>query len=90
MIEDDWDLDCVGDGEGGLLAVHANVDGYSRLDLYDLETASLRRRVELPEQGMIQTLVASPDGQRLAFGLSSPRTTWDAWLVDTATGEPVR
>ena len=69
---------------GRLLAVHANVDGHSRLDLYDLGTASLRRRVELPGQGMIQTLVASPGGQRLAFGLSSPRTTWDAWLVDTA------
>ena len=90
VIEDDWDLECVGDGEGGLLAVHANVDGYSRLDLYDVETASLRRRVELPEQGMIETLVASPDGRRLAFGLSSPRTTWDAWLVDAAAGEPVQ
>jgi dipeptidyl aminopeptidase/acylaminoacyl peptidase len=86
VIEDDWDLECV--GEGGLLAVHANVDGYSRLDLYDVETASFRRRVELPEQGMIQTLVASPDGRRLAFGLSSPRTTWEAWLVDTEAGEP--
>ncbi len=90
VIEDDWDLECVGDGEGGLLAVHANVDGYSRLDLYDLGTASLRRRVELPEPGMIQTIVASPDGQRLAFGLSSPRTTWDAWIVGTPAGEPVQ
>ena len=88
VLEDDWDLECLGDG--GLLVVHANVDGYSRLDLYDVETASLRRRVELPEQGMIQTLVASPGGRRLAFGLSSPRTTWDAWLVDTAAGEPTQ
>ena len=86
VIEDDWELECV--GEGGLLAVHSNVDGYSRLDLYDVETASFRRRVELPEQGMIQTLVASPHGRRLAFGLSSPRTTWEAWLVDTEAGEP--
>ena len=39
---------------------------------------------------MIQTLVASPGGRRLAFGLSSPRTTWDAWLVDTAAGEPTQ
>ena len=90
VIEDDWDLESVGDREGALLAVHANVDGYSRLDLYDVETASLRRRVELPEQGTIQTLVMSPHGRRLVFGLSSSRTTWDAWLVDTAAGEPLQ
>ena len=90
VIEDDWDLECLGAGEGGLLVVHANVDGYSRLDLYDLATASLRRRVELPGQGMIQTIVSSPGGRWLAFGLSSPRTTWDAWLLDTAAGEPTQ
>jgi dipeptidyl aminopeptidase/acylaminoacyl peptidase len=88
VIEDDWDLECV--GGGGILAVHANVDGYSRLDVYDLETASLARRVELPDQGMLQTLVVSPGGRHLALGLSSPRTTWDAWLVDTGTGAPER
>jgi dipeptidyl aminopeptidase/acylaminoacyl peptidase len=88
VIEDDWDLECV--GGGGLLAVHANVDGYSRLDLYDAGTTLRRRRVELPGEGMLDSLVSSPDGRYVAFGLSSPRTTWDAWLVDTGAGTPVR
>ncbi len=39
---------------------------------------------------MIETLVLSPDGSRLAFGFSSPQTTWDAWLLDTETFESRR
>ena len=50
MIEDDWDLECLGDGAGSS-SVHANVDGYSRLELYDLETAHFAARVELPSRG---------------------------------------
>ncbi len=90
VIEDAWDLHCVGDRHGRALVVHANEEGYSRLELYDPTTFSLRSRVELPDRGMIETLVLSPDGSRLAFGFSSPRTTWDAWLLDTATFESRR
>ena len=81
-----WDLECVGDGAGSVLVVHRNEDGYSRLDLYDPGTATLRREVDLPDDGTIERLVLSPDGSRLAYGFSSPRLTWDAWLVETATG----
>jgi dipeptidyl aminopeptidase/acylaminoacyl peptidase len=35
---------------------------------------------------MIEGLVLSPDGGTLAFGFSSPRMTWDAWLLDTGIG----
>ncbi len=90
VIEDAWDLHCAGDRHGRALVVHANEEGYSRLELYDPDTLSLRSRVELPDRGMVETLVLSPDGSRLAFGFSSPKTTWDAWLVDTATFEPRR
>ena len=90
VIEDAWDLHCVGDRHGRALVVHANEEGYSRLELYDPDSLSLRSRVELPDRGMIETLVLSPDGSRLAFGFSSPRTTWDAWLLDTETFESRR
>jgi dipeptidyl aminopeptidase/acylaminoacyl peptidase len=90
VLEDAWDLECVGDQAGSVVGVHTNEEGYSRLALYDPDTMALRRRVELPDRGVIETLVLSPDGRRLAFGFSSPRTTWDAWLLDTETGEPRR
>jgi len=86
VIEDDWDLDCVGDRGGRLLAVHANVDASSRLELYDPVTLELRRAVELPDRGMLEGLVLSPSGDRLAYGFSSAVSAWNAWLVDTASG----
>ena len=86
VIEDDWDLDCVGDPGGRLLAVHANVDASSRLEVYDAVTLELRRAVELPERGMLEGLVVSPSGDRLAYGFSSAVSAWNAWLVDTASG----
>ena len=86
VIEDDWDLDCVGDTSGRVLAVHANADGCSRLELYDADTLERRLQVGLAAGGMLQGLVLSPDGSRLAYGFSSPTEPWNAWLVDTATG----
>ena len=86
VIEDDWDLDCLGDREGRVLAVHANVDGSSRLELYDPATLERRRTVDLPDRGMLDSLVVSPSGHSLAYGFSSPRSPWNAWLLDTATG----
>ena len=73
-----------------MLVVHTNEDGYSRLALHDPATAALRRRVELPDDGTIERLVVSPDGSRLAYGFSSPRLTWDVWLLETATGASER
>ena len=39
VIEDGWDLDCLGDRAGRVVAVHANVDGSSRLELCDHDTS---------------------------------------------------
>jgi dipeptidyl aminopeptidase/acylaminoacyl peptidase len=86
VIESDWDLEVAGDRAGTVLAVHSNEDGYSRLDLVDPATAALVRRVELPDEGTVETLAVSANGRYVAFGFSSPRRTWDAWLADTADG----
>jgi dipeptidyl aminopeptidase/acylaminoacyl peptidase len=55
--------------------------------LHDPATLELRRELELPGRGVVEGLAFSPNGGRLAFGFSSPRHTWDAWLADTETGE---
>jgi dipeptidyl aminopeptidase/acylaminoacyl peptidase len=87
LLEGAWELSCFGGGSGRMLAVHANEDGHSRLSLHDPGSLTLRSRVELPDDGMIQGIVLSPDGSKLCFGFSSPRRTWDAWLLDTGTGD---
>jgi len=86
VIESDWDLEVVGDPAGTVLAVHTNEDGYSRLDLHDPASAALERRIALPDEGMLDALLVSANGRHVAFGFSSPRLTWDAWLADTSDG----
>ena len=87
VLEEAWELSCFGDGVGRTLVVHANESGYSRLSLYDSASLTLRSRVELPDDGMVEGVVLSPDGSKLCFGFSSPRMTWDAWLLDLDTGD---
>ena len=88
VIEDDWDLSCVADASGTLLAVIANVDGASRLELRDLATLGLMTEVRLPELGVVQPVRLSPTGAHLAYGFSSPRSSWEAWRLATRADEP--
>jgi dipeptidyl aminopeptidase/acylaminoacyl peptidase len=90
VLEDEWDLDCKVDSSGETLVVAANEEGSSRLALYDPRTLALRRRLEMPDRGVVDALRLSDDGRLLAFGFSSPRMTWDAWLVETESGESRR
>ena len=69
--------------------MHANVDGYSRLDLHDPQTLTLVRRLGLPDEGVVDPVRLSDDGRRLAFGFSSPRSAWEAWHTDLGSGEAV-
>ena len=70
--ESDWDLDCVLDDAGRTLLVHANEDGWSRLELRDPETLELREEVALPGRGVVEHALFSEDGSRLAFAFSTP------------------
>ena len=87
VIEDDWDLSCVADASGALVAVSANVDGASRLELRDFATLELRTEVRLPELGVVEAVRLSPTGAHLAYGFSSPRSSWEAWRLTTSGNE---
>jgi dipeptidyl aminopeptidase/acylaminoacyl peptidase len=86
VLDSTWDLRCVTDAKGGTLLVHANEDGWSRLELRDPVTLQLRRDIELPGQGVVPWWpvrpVLSPDGSKLAFAYSTPRQPFEAYVYD--------
>jgi dipeptidyl aminopeptidase/acylaminoacyl peptidase len=90
VLEGPWDLRCRLDRAGRTLVVAANEEGSTRLELRDPETLELRRGLELPGRGVVESTVLSRDGRRLAYGFSSPRIPWSVWLADTETGETRR
>lgn len=88
LREDRWDVEALAlSRDGTRLAVVTNVDGYSRLDLYEVGDGwESRRELPVPELpgGVVGEPVWSPDGRRLAFGLDVPDDSPDiwAWEVD--------
>ena len=90
VLESDWDLECAIDAGGRSLLVHANEDGWSRVELRDPATLELRSEVPLPEKGVMLWWPAipafSPDGSRLAFGFSTPRQPFEVYVADVYGG----
>jgi dipeptidyl aminopeptidase/acylaminoacyl peptidase len=82
LIASDWDLDCHGDDAGRRLLVHANEDGYSRLELRDAATLAVDHDVPLPARGVVEEPLFSGDGRMLAFKFSSPVDPGDVWMYD--------
>lgn len=78
---DDFDLS----DDGRLLAWSINEDGYSRVAVRDLITRRALPQPELP-QGVLGALQFSPDGSKLAIGLSTPTSSGDVWSWDVAGG----
>jgi dipeptidyl aminopeptidase/acylaminoacyl peptidase len=87
VLESDWDLECAIDDAGRSLLLHANEDGWSRLELRDPATLELRGEVPLPGRGVAFHPVFSPDGSRLAFGFSTPREAIQTFVYDLDAGE---
>jgi dipeptidyl aminopeptidase/acylaminoacyl peptidase len=85
LIESIWDLECHGDDAGRRVLVHANEDGYSRLELRDATTLAVDRDVPLPGRGVVEAPVFSDDGRILAFKFSSPVEPGDVWTYDVET-----
>jgi dipeptidyl aminopeptidase/acylaminoacyl peptidase len=76
--------------DGARIAALTNEGGPSHLHLYDGQT--LREEpisTKLPE-GVISGLHWHPQGQRLAFTVSSARSPADVWSFDPASGEATR
>jgi dipeptidyl aminopeptidase/acylaminoacyl peptidase len=89
LTPDDWDVEEVELSEDGRwLAVTRNVEGYSNFVLFN----GRGRRVPGPEmpRGILGGFEFSPDGDRLAFTLTSPDRNPDVWVVDLPDGEPRR
>lgn len=63
-------------------------DSYCRLWIKSLETGT-RQAVSLPEDARIRDITWSPNGQKVAFTLKQPNGL-ELWVVDLATGEPLR
>jgi len=94
IVEDRWDVETYAvSPDGHSIAVVANVDGYSTLTIFDRRNQS-QKTVEVPKGVIARSFVGnwhdgvrwSPDGRRLAFSLTTARTTQNVWLADPADG----
>jgi dipeptidyl aminopeptidase/acylaminoacyl peptidase len=89
LTPDDWDVEEVELSENGRwLLASRNVEGYSDFMLFN----SRGRRVPGPEmpEGILGGFSFSPDGNMLAFTLTSPDRNLDVWIVNLPDGEPCR
>jgi dipeptidyl aminopeptidase/acylaminoacyl peptidase len=93
LDETPWDAECLSlSPEGTRLAYAHNVDGYSRLRVWDLIEGRHLPDPEL-EAGVIQAGLAggalswSPDGERIAFTYHSPTRHMDVWTYAPRSGD---
>lgn len=89
LRDDQWDADGLSlSPDGKRLALVTNVDGASRIELFDI-TAGWERRVALPSPELPQGVAAgvrwSPDGARIVFTFAPPDDAMDVWVWDTAS-----
>ncbi|MBX9615813.1 MAG: S9 family peptidase [Caulobacteraceae bacterium] len=81
-----WDVDNFDlSDDGRLLAWSTNEDGYSKVAVRDFITRRALPQPELPA-GVLGALEFSPDGSRLAIGLSTPSSSGDVWSWDVTGG----
>ncbi|HEX7735607.1 MAG TPA: S9 family peptidase [Ktedonobacteraceae bacterium] len=87
LRDDQWDVELLKlSRDGRHLALGINEDGYSRLELFDVERG-WQERHELPRppqtrRGVIPEALWSPDGQRLALTQHSAGAPMDIWIWD--------
>ncbi len=85
-----WDVEAFDlSDDGRTLAYVVNEDGFSKLVVQDRITRRALPQPELP-RGVLTGLDFSPDGRRLAIGLTTATTAGDVWSWDVAGGELTR
>jgi dipeptidyl aminopeptidase/acylaminoacyl peptidase len=85
-----WDVegyDLAADGR--TLAYTLNEDGFSRVMVTSLTTPAAVSSPKLP-RGVITALSFSPDGRKLAIGLTNATTAGDVWDLDLGSGAVTR
>ena len=86
LTDEQWDAEELAlTYDGRRMALVTNVDGYSRLQLFDVTDGWDRRR-DLPAPalppGVVREVTWSHDGQRLAFTLDAANHNPDVWVWD--------
>lgn len=85
-----WNVEGYDLSKGGrVLAYVVNEDGFSRVVVQDRITRRALPQPTLP-RGVVSALKFSPEGDRLAIGLSSATSAGDVWAWDVAGGDLTR
>lgn len=81
-----WDIEAYDlSDDGRVLAYAVNEDGFSRVVVQDFVTRRALPQPELP-RGVLTALDFSPDGSKLAIGLTTARSAGDVWSHDVSGG----
>ena len=85
-----WDVETFDiSDDGRTLAYAINEDGYSRVVVQDRVTRRALPQPKLPS-GVLSALKFSPDGAKLAIGLSTATSAGDVWSWDVTGGQLTR
>ena len=96
LIDTDWDAEYLAlSPKGDRLAYALNIEGYSELWVFDLDTGTQTQIDGIPA-GIVGArpdpapLTFSPDGHRLAFTVCGAQHNPDVWTVDLNSRTPTR